>query len=77
MSNTIIETLVKPTRVVEYYPSTNGVGWHWRVRNIKNNKIVLTGAEGYSKKGNVLRAINKETSNWFPGSFTGPNEVIA
>jgi uncharacterized protein YegP (UPF0339 family) len=76
MSDLIKETPAKPTRVVEYYLSTNGTGWFWRVRNIKNNKIVLTGAEGYSKKGNVLRAINKETSNWFPGSFTGPNEVI-
>lgn len=76
MSDTIKETLAKPTRVVEYYIASDSL-WYWRVRNIKNKKVVMTGAEGYSGKGNVLRAINKETSNWIPESFTGPNEVIA
>lgn len=73
MSN-LTETPIKPTRVIEYYLSSDK--WYWRVRNIKNKKIVLTGAEGYTSKSNVLRAINKETSNWTPESFTGPNEVI-
>lgn len=76
MSNDLIETPVKPTRCVEYYMASDNL-WYWRARNIKNKKIVLTGAEGYSTKSSVLRAINKETANWFPDSFTGPNETIA
>lgn len=68
----LIETSAKPTRSVEYYKS--GDLWYWRVRNIKNKKIVMTGAEGYSTKSNVVRAINKETANWIPESFIGPNE---
>lgn len=66
---------IVPTRVIEYYESTDKK-WYWRVRNIKNKKIILTGAEGYHSKGNVIRAINKETTNWIPQSFVGPNEVI-
>lgn len=74
MNDNIIETPVKPTRTVEYYQSTSG-DWHWRTRNIKNKKVVLTGAEGYSSKANVLRAINTETKNWSQQSFTGPFDV--
>lgn len=75
MNNDLVkETPVKPTRIVEYYQSANGQ-WYWRTKNIKNKKVVLTGAEGYSSKATVLRAINTETKNWSQQSFTGPFDV--
>ena len=41
-SDNAIVTPVKPTRIVEYYEAGNE-DWHWRVRNIKNKKIIMTG----------------------------------
>lgn len=75
MSNdNVIETPAKPTRIVEYYEAGNA-NWYWRVRNIKNKKITMTGAEGYNSKAAVLRAIKQETKNWQAGTFNGPNET--
>lgn len=74
MENQPTENVVKPTRSIEYYQAFDGK-WYWRVKNINNKKIVLTGAEGYHSKGNVIRAINSETKNWVKESYTEPVEV--
>lgn len=42
----------------EIYEDKKGE-WRWRLKNSQNKKIVADSAEGYQKKGNLLRAINK------------------
>lgn len=40
---------------IEFYTSRKQ--WYWRMRSIRNQKIVADGAEGYATKSNVKRAI--------------------
>lgn len=41
---------------IEYYEGINGQ-WYWRLRIIRNGKIIADGAEGYASKSNVKRAV--------------------
>ena len=52
----------------EIYEDDSGE-WRWRLRNRRNRKIIADSAEGYQKKGNLMRAINK-----FVESFNVLNE---
>lgn len=61
-------------RKIEYYQAANKL-WYWRVRAASNGKVTQTGAEGYVSKGNVLRAIAKESSFWNKNYYSNPMQT--
>jgi uncharacterized protein YegP (UPF0339 family) len=47
--------------IVEIYQAgrEGNVQWFWRIRRRRNRKILADGSEGYYKKGNARRAVDK------------------
>lgn len=53
--------------------------WYWRARRRRNRKIVFDGSEGYYKKGNARRAVDKFMDALYDDILTldgGPEIVV-
>jgi uncharacterized protein YegP (UPF0339 family) len=66
---------------VEIYQAgrEGNVQWYWRIRRRRNGKIIADGSEGYYKKGNARRAVDKFMDALFDDILTldgGPEIVV-
>lgn len=51
------------THAMKVYQGKGGL-FYWRLRQVRNRKIVMDGSQGYASEYNVHRAIKKLPFDW-------------